>query len=221
MFSWICPDCGRVVPPSQTECPDCVAKAAGAAQAAASPAAAAPRPGAAAPAASSPPQAAPAPYVAQPAAHSGLPAWLLTILFAFAFVGIIALVYYGYDKYKGRKAAEPASAVAFEKVPAAMQAKVHPLAKFLEVTGVRLLQDEKKQTEVLYVVVNHSAAALPELKCRLAILGAGDLTFQLPSLGPYESKELKSTLNTKLRVYELPDWQFTKTELQIISPPAS
>ena len=26
MFSWICPQCGREVPPSYTECPDCVAK---------------------------------------------------------------------------------------------------------------------------------------------------------------------------------------------------
>lgn len=30
MFTWICPQCGREVPPAYTECPDCVAKASGA-----------------------------------------------------------------------------------------------------------------------------------------------------------------------------------------------
>ncbi len=33
MFTWICPQCGREVPPSYTECPDCAAKAKGGAAA--------------------------------------------------------------------------------------------------------------------------------------------------------------------------------------------
>jgi hypothetical protein len=38
------------------------------------------------------------------------------------------------------------------------------------------------------------------------------------SLGPYESKEMSGALSTKLRVYELPDWQNLTAEIQITSP---
>ena len=46
----------------------------------------------------------------------------------------------------------------------------------------------------------------------------GNFSFKLPSLGPYESKDLSAPLNTKLRVYELPDWQNLVPDLQVTSP---
>ena len=46
----------------------------------------------------------------------------------------------------------------------------------------------------------------------------GTFTFKIPSLGAYESKDMTATLNTKLRVYELPDWQNLTAEIQITSP---
>jgi hypothetical protein len=39
----------------------------------------------------------------------------------------------------------------------------------------------------------------------------GTFAFKI-SLGPYESKEIKAPLSTRLRVYELPDWQFLRAE---------
>jgi hypothetical protein len=46
----------------------------------------------------------------------------------------------------------------------------------------------------------------------------GTFSFKVPSLGAYESRELSGVLNTKLRVYELPDWQNLVAEIQITSP---
>ena len=46
----------------------------------------------------------------------------------------------------------------------------------------------------------------------------GTFSFKIPLLGPYESKELKAPVDTKLRVYELPDWQFLRADFQITSP---
>ncbi len=36
---------------------------------------------------------------------------------------------------------------------------------------------------------------------------AGHFSFKVPSLGPFESKEATAPVTTKLKAYELPDWQ--------------
>src|SRR5260370_8122948 len=89
MFTWICPTCGREVPPSYDKCPDCAAKGITgeqAAEAAAQPPAAAPvSPVGIAPQAV--PQYTPPPG---PRGTSGLPMVLLAILFSLAVLGVCA-----------------------------------------------------------------------------------------------------------------------------------
>ena len=46
----------------------------------------------------------------------------------------------------------------------------------------------------------------------------GSFNFKLPVLGPNSSKELTEPLKTKLKQYELPDWQNVNTELLITAP---
>jgi len=46
----------------------------------------------------------------------------------------------------------------------------------------------------------------------------GAFSFKVPTLGPYESKEMIGLVNTKLKVYELPDWQNLDQRVQITSP---
>ncbi len=41
---------------------------------------------------------------------------------------------------------------------------------------------------------------------------------KIPALGPQETQELTATAATKLRVYELPDWQFIRADFDITSP---
>src|ERR1039458_6961087 len=112
MFTWICPQCGREVPPSYNDCPDCAAKTAAAAPPL--PAAAPPPPLESAP----PPPAAFRPEPPPPAAYEPshaqsplfaaapppppppkqragaiLPTWALAALFALAFLGVGLGVY--------------------------------------------------------------------------------------------------------------------------------
>src|ERR1039457_3268577 len=101
MFTWICPQCGREVPPSYEACPDCAAreKSSGQpAQTAAQPPPPGPR---GTPAAHSTPPAYPPPAVAPLPPYAGLPTWLLTLLFAFAFLGVGAGVYFVVRYFRG------------------------------------------------------------------------------------------------------------------------
>jgi ABC-type oligopeptide transport system substrate-binding subunit len=41
---------------------------------------------------------------------------------------------------------------------------------------------------------------------------------QVSRLGPSELKDVKVEVPTSLRVYELPDWQFLKADLEIAAP---
>jgi len=231
MFTWICPQCGREVPPSYDECPDCAAKAksegqpAQPAQTAPQPPAAAPPPPAAQPV-YTPPAVAPAPpaqYALEPP-RAGLPTWLLAVLFAFAFVGLGAGVYWAINYFRGGTQAASAPA---PTIPTRGTAKPNPLQKYVEVAGIRFVETPKHDTEARFVVVNHSGADITDLAGTVNIWGrtakseeeaAGTFSFKLDSLKPYESKDAVAPLTTKLKPYELPDWQNVSTDVQITSP---
>jgi hypothetical protein len=310
MFTWICPRCGREIPPSYTDCPNCgkaeQASAAGTA-APASPAYAPPAavpPPPAAPVASQPSfldlvqepaSAPPEPVQSQPAApvyqapappayqpppppvyqappppqqdsaprppsaaapasflglgqaampqqaapvapqanapmpgvpaRRGLPTWLLTVVFAALFVGLVGGVYWLVDGGSATNA-KPAAVVA---VPAAKPgAAPNPYQKYIEVSGVRFLEGDKnkKKPQVKFVVTNHSGADITGLGGSVTILGhgaksevqaAGSCEFST-SIGPWESKDLTVPLVTQLQMIELPDWQNVSTSVQITSP---
>ena len=223
MFTWICPTCGREVPPSYDACPDCAAKAKSGAPATPETA----------------PADIPAPAVPQgvlpmhqppphaqhtaPSSHTAVPTWLLAILFAFAFIGLGGGVYWLVHYFTGNKA----SATSAETIPAKVSGKEHAMQKYIEVSGIRFVENPKKETEARFLVVNHSGADITDLGGTVNIWGrtnrseeeaAGTFSFKLPSLGPNESKEASAPLKTKLKVYELPDWQNISAEVQITSP---
>ena len=233
MFTWICPQCGREVPPSYDACPDCAAKEKSAAQPA--PTAAQPSPEGAPPGQQStaptppaytPPAVAPPPpaQYAAPSAHASLPTWLLTLLFAFAFLGVGAGVYFVVHYFRG---GTQAAGTPVEIVPARTPAKPNPLQKYVEVSGIRFVETPTHETEARFVVVNHSGADITDLAGTVNIWGrtakaeeeaAGTFNFKLESLKPYESKDAVAPLTTKLKAYELPDWQNVTTAVQITSP---
>ena len=236
MFTWICPQCGREVPPSYEACPDCAAKEKSGEQPAATAAVPAPPSPAAVP--SSPVAAPPAPPAYIPAAtgplssaqyagpppRAGLPTWLLAVLFAFAFVGVGAGAYFAVQYFHGGTQAASAPA---PSAPSTAQAAQNPLQKYVEVTGIRFVDSPTHQTEARFVVVNHSDADITDLAGTVNIWGrtvnhqeeaAGAFSFKLPSLHPNESKEAEAPLLTKLKPYELPDWQNVSTEVRITSP---
>lgn len=238
MFTWICPQCGREVPPAYDACPDCAAreKAGGQPTATATQAPpTAPQSAPAAPPAYAPPAVAPPAYAAPAAAplppaqyappppHSGLPTWLLAILFAFAFVGMGAGVYWTINYFRnGTQAASAPAAVA-----AKSQGKPSPFQKYVEVSGIRFVESPQHAVEARFLVINHSDADLADLAGTVNIWGrtakaeeeaAGSFSFKIAALEPNQSKEVVAPLTTKLKPYELPDWQNLVTQVQITSP---
>ncbi len=240
MFTWICPTCGRENPPSYTECPNCAErlKQAGAPPAAAEAVAPPPQQ---AHAAAPPPYIPPAPPVyapapppppsqtyyqpPQPPKAAGLPTWLMGVLFALAFLGLGAIVYYAVQRFSPSARAER---IGVENPANPSRAKVtNPLQKYVEVVGIRLVQNSRKKIEAKFIVVNHGSVEIADLAANVTLWAStsrseedsvGTFSFKIPSLGPGESKDESAPLTTKLKIYELPDWQNTTAELQITSP---
>lgn len=234
MFTWICPKCGSEVPPSENECPNCRARA----NAAAAPAPPAPAstvqpspmttsafegPGAA-----PPPPSAPAVVIAPPPptpvptpVHrtSTLSPALVAVISAVAIVALLAILYL----FVLPRGAAKAPNIALEKpgTSGPNLATAHPLAKYIEVTGLRLAEAGEGQAKIVFVAVNHSAADLPELDAHLTLNGGGKAIFDfpvtIPSIGPYESKDVATTVKTTLKPYEMPDWQTLQPALRIIT----
>lgn len=103
----------------------------------------------------------------------------------------------------------------------------NPLAKYLEIAGFRVTEGGAGKLTVKFAVINHSDADIGDLamKVKLTTTAAkpedppiAELDAKVAALGPQESKDATGTATTKLRVYELPDWQFLKAEAEITSP---
>jgi hypothetical protein len=46
----------------------------------------------------------------------------------------------------------------------------------------------------------------------------GSFTFRLPEIAPLEIRDMTAPLDSKLRVYELPDWEFLRADLKLTTP---
>src|SRR6266851_1473852 len=97
----------------------------------------------------------------------------------------------------------------------------HPLTKYIELVGFRLTEAAAGKLSVKFAVVNHSEADIGDLavKVKLTTTAAkpgdqpvAEFDAKVPSLGPQEIKDVSASATTKLRIYELPDWQFLKAE---------
>src|SRR5579883_265149 len=155
------------------------------------------------------------------------PTWLLTIVVALAFVGLVGGVYWLVGAMKGSPAGAAAKQLAAAESPAAKPgSSPSPYQKYIEISGIRFLENAKKKPEVRFVVTNHSGAAIDGLSGNVTIWArtrkseeeaAG--TFQFTTnIGAWETKDLSVPLSTKLQMIELPDWQNTTADVQITAP---
>jgi hypothetical protein len=138
--------------------------------------------------------------------------------------GVYHLVGHGSSASAGSGAASDASL----QMPApAPGGKANPYQKFIEISGVRFAEDpkDKDKSIVKFVVTNHADDDISGLTGSVGILARGDKSSQAvalftfrTSLGPQESKDLTTSLTTRLKLYELPDWQFVQPVLQITAP---
>ena len=150
----------------------------------------------------------------------GLPSWLVALLSLVAVAGLGAGVVYFLKEGKG-SAAETATASKNE--PTEQSTAAHPLAKFVEVTGLRLWP-ERQKLALKFLVVNHSSGPLGgfdiEVEVRAVNAKATDpalFTIKTPikNIGPMESRDFTVPVSTHLRAYDLPDWQFLRATFRI------
>ncbi len=265
MFTWICPQCGKEVPPSSSECPFCAERRQLAAQPpqpqyppqqpAYPPPPAAPHLPPPQPQYQPSPQAAPyAPppqpqypppqpgYQQQPAYYpppqpappqqqpvytidngrKGMPTWLVALV----TLVVIGGGFFGVYRLLSTKNRAPAAdAASGPQLPGANSS--NPYARYVEVTGVRLLENAAKKPMVRFAVVNHSDAELSGLQLRVtfttstAAPGSEPIAVVDAKVGSVPgngTKDMEFPLATHLRIYELPDWQFVRTSVEITAP---
>lgn len=240
MFSVECEKCHNAIPLGMTECPVCAAKEAvadtqdgmqrvtAAAPAAASAAAQqAPRYAGPAPVAPPPPPPHSLPptqtMYTVPQPKPALPPWLVAVGVA-VLLGLVLALGYLVLVPKMRSGAHTAAGASSEvklETPAHQQAapaaKASRFGKYIEVVGVRVIEENKKAT-VKFLVVNHASAELSDVNGTVEIHPVngtsmvGRVDVKIPSLGPNESREFSAPLNTTLRAYEIPDWQFLRAQ---------
>lgn len=111
--------------------------------------------------------------------------------------------------------------------PVLAENRKHPLAKFIELAGFRISEPKPGRLKVEFAVINHSDADVSDLGLNVAlrpITAKPDeppfciVTVNIPSLAPQSLKDASGECATKLRVYELPDWQFIRPSFHITSP---
>lgn len=103
----------------------------------------------------------------------------------------------------------------------------NPIAKYIELVGFRITERSPGHLIVQFGVVNHSEADVGDVKMQVHLSTTaakpGDpplISFpaEVPHLGPTELKDVSVEVPTKMRVYELPDWQFLKADFEITDP---
>lgn len=103
----------------------------------------------------------------------------------------------------------------------------HPLAKYIELNGFRLTEGGAGKLNVKFTAVNHSEADIGDLTVKVKLVTTAakpddppvaEFEAKVPALGPLEVKDVGATATTKLRIYELPDWQFLRAQFEITSP---
>jgi hypothetical protein len=147
------------------------------------------------------------------------------LMFGLGFIALGALGFVGYQYWGKAPRAERAGVT--EPAAAARSKTANPLQKYIEVVGIRLVQDAKHHPQAKFIVVNHSNTELDDLTANVTVWAStsrseedsvGTFAFKLGSIAGNESKEMISPFNTKLKVYELPDWQNATAEVQIAQP---
>ena len=82
--------------------------------------------------------------------------------------------------------------------------------------------------KIKFTAINHSDADLGDLIVKVRMITSAakpedppvtEFEAKIPSLGPQAIADVSAQGNTKLRIYELPDWQFLRAEFDITSPP--
>jgi hypothetical protein len=155
----------------------------------------------------------------------GLPAWITSLVIATSLFLVVAVMMQHLSGTREAKAAvAPTPSPVAASAPAAPVFEQHPFARFVEVTGLRVVPDLNHRSQVQYIVVNHSATQLSGMSIRIAVRSSADpagaaplftVSTVIPSLGPHQSKEIRTDLDSQLRTSSIPDWEYLRTDVHI------
>ena len=122
-------------------------------------------------------------------------------------------------------AAKPAAPLTI--TPYATPLTRHPYNKHLEICAFRVSESKPGRLKVRFLVVNHSQAEMGDLKLKIQLVTSkagpddppvGELDAEVKNLAPESFQEVSAVLPTKLKVYEIPDWQFLRAAFTIVAP---
>lgn len=156
----------------------------------------------------------------------GLPAWMVSVVVATSlFLGAGTLLQ---RLSANREAKQPTVAQVArppaDTRPSAPTFEPHPFARFVEVTGLRVVADLDHRSQVQYIVVNHSSSELTGMAIHIVVRSSKDpadaaplftVSAIVPSLGPHQSKEIRTDLDSDLRASALPEWEYLRTDVQV------
>lgn len=139
---------------------------------------------------------------------------------------VALLPFFGCSSSNSSKSNGPAIPTAPPAVVTA-ENKTHPLSKFIEVAGFRMSESAPNKLKIDFAVINHSDADISDLGLDVSLQPSSakpdeppfaTFSVKIPSLAPQELKTVTASAPTKLRIYELPDWQFVRASFKITSP---
>ncbi len=154
--------------------------------------------------------------------------WMLSLVVAAAVIAAtLGATFYAMPGFANSSAPAPKASVEKPKAPPVPEQPpipANPLARIVEVTGIRFVTDlPGRPPEIHYLVVNHSNVPLMGVTVNVTLraVNASDgsplsqFAFRAPKLGPYESKEMVSSIERFNRSLSLPEWRDLKAEIQI------
>lgn len=112
---------------------------------------------------------------------------------------------------------EPKGAAKSQPVAPMAENIKNPLARHIEVAGIRMSEKPGGKLVVTAVVINHSQADIADLAIELTT-PACTVAMKVGALAPEQAKDSTGECSTQLRVYELPDWQFVRPAFKITAP---
>ena len=124
-------------------------------------------------------------------------------------------------------AEKPAKATAAPPAHTTASNASNSLAKYIELVGFRINERNPGKLVVQFGVVNHSQADIGDVKLKVNVTTTAakpgeqplfSFPAQVTALGPSEMKNVTIDVPTKLRAYELPDWQFLIANFEITDP---
>jgi hypothetical protein len=95
-------------------------------------------------------------------------------------------------------------------------------ARFIEVTGLRVVVDLQKGSKLHYILVNHGPTILANVQLRIDVYSAASsekplfaVTALVSGVGPSSSREMVSDIDD-LRDAVIPDWENLKPKVQVV-----